>query len=110
MKLTPEQIAAFEARAEAGEKPMEDMWDEEPEEMGKPGDGWLAMQCSNLVVQSFAEGDAVLHLPTLEEVKFSTVPAAQLAAEHLLREATRGLHRTHKPGDSVTWTDIEAWP
>ena len=92
MKLTDEQIAEFETRAKAGEKPM-DIWDEEPEERGRRGDGWLSMQCSSLVVQSFAEGDAILHLPTLKEVKFSSVPAAQLAAEHLLREATRGLHR-----------------
>ena len=88
MKLTDKQIAEFETRAKAGEKPMEDMWNEEPEDTGKRGDGWLSI---NLMVQSFSEGGAVLHLPTLKKIKFSSVPAAQLAAEHLLQKATQGL-------------------
>ena len=83
MKLTPEQIAAFEARAEAGEKPTKELWSGNHLKL-------LGMPFRVEIHTGFG-------LPENEYYvsgnKFGSFIAAQLAAEHLLREATRGLHQ-----------------
>ena len=85
--LTPEQIKSFEARAEAGERPTLE---------------WVDGQQSSTVILPGANGLSVstrytdrpnewIFLGHGAEWSFHTMTAAQLAAEHLLREATAPL-------------------
>jgi hypothetical protein len=86
--LTPEQIAEFNARAAAGEKPRM---------------GWshceiftlsLRFRIKPFVVVDIRviSGEYFLHEPGRDIGPFSSLAAAQLAAEHLLREATMPIH------------------
>ena len=85
--LTPDQIKQFEARAEAGERPVME---------------WVNGQQSSTVILPGANGLSVttrytdrpnewIFLGHGSEWSFRTMTAAQLAAEHLLREATAPL-------------------
>ena len=93
MKLTPEQIAAFEARAEAGEKPTEGFWETMPA-LGPPAEYCPRLPFGTLCKVydwEWADGGTEVVVDG-RIVHFSSIIAAQLAVEHLLREATRGLH------------------
>jgi hypothetical protein len=95
--LTPEQIKSFEARAEAGERPVME-W--EPRPIHRPFfDCWNSWAClDRYVYEVGSKRDDMPHRFMVSDHsgrenygEFTSLPAAQLAAEHLLREATAPL-------------------
>ena len=96
MKLTDEQIAAFEARAEAGEKPVLEWKDgslQYQENMGEVSVAELPWPIVEVEVMPDLQGCSQVKLfPSPSHIFEMSHDAAILAAEHLLREATRGLH------------------
>jgi hypothetical protein len=89
--LKPEQIAEFNARAEAGERPVME-WETiggYPEMRVK----WIR-PCGRLGVGQRGTEWIIFDIAqnAREDCPFASPAAAQLAAEHLLREATAPLH------------------
>lgn len=91
--MTSDQIADFNARAAAGEKPVM--------EWMMRGDGSaFAPDVPCVEVQPYGDGRFFIHPDhpargirmEWEAWNFDSLPAAQLAAEHLLREASAPLH------------------
>jgi hypothetical protein len=86
--LTPEQVAEFDRRVANGEKPVLEwiqtrqiVWAVEHTAY------WVCGVRHQYILSGHPSG----------KFQFETRTAAQLAAEHLLREATRALHATPDP-------------
>ena len=108
MKLTPEQVAAFEARAKAGEKPVLEWrmgaYSILSVSSGPPLQLRVSLQPvlrrhshSYWILEINESGRTDIVFPVAQsivgrEAELNAV-GIQLAVEHLLREATRGLHQ-----------------
>ena len=93
MKLTNEQIKEFESRAEAGEKPVLEWEGGTFEYVRKRSVVKLPWPIVEVEVVSDLHGCSQVKLfPSRGHIFEMSHDAAILAAEHLLREATRGLH------------------
>jgi hypothetical protein len=91
--LTPEQIADFERRATLLESPCYvDEWKEEPDDRG--GETWWTLPFCAYTICEHDDGISFLHRydSINPPIEFKRCRAAKLAAEHLLREATKPLH------------------
>ena len=111
--LTPEQIQEFQARADAGEKPTEGWWHIVK---GRYQGFWgcsvihlprgLMIGTGDGFEYNGEGGWYVSALPaTLNKLAgpFDSMPAAQLAAEHMIKEATAMLHRPLDANGKPFW-------
>lgn len=91
--MTPEQIESFNARAAAGERPVHPGW---AKVSGFPSLCHLVV-LDRVGATISARGEQWIILGwarnATEDAPFDSLPAAQLAAEHLLREASAPLYR-----------------
>ena len=98
--LTPEQIADFESRADAGERPAHLGWfDINPKEHpGYPTPFNTYLGCATISGTGFLvvwDDDGLVEMtdPTQLKYGFTSLPAAQLAAEWLLKQASEPMWR-----------------
>jgi len=94
--LKPEQIAEFNARAEAGERPVLE-WAPDEEDQGRDGIyTYYTCEVPGLSVEqpgaTRAAKPATVVFGSCPSEELDNETAAQLAAERLLREATAPLH------------------
>lgn len=99
-KITPEQIESFESRAAAGEVPTPGMWGPLNYPNEKATAYHIVFLGSAIRIFDRVPDIDYVHLcfgakgnGTFVSAEFETVTAAQLCAEHLLREATAPLRQ-----------------
>jgi hypothetical protein len=101
MTLTPEQIQSFEARAADGEMPVHPGWGIVDQYEGRDADGEpiFTVVGYSLKVPDVVDIHIEKHVHDFRFMgdRFQSLEATQLAAEHLLREATAPLFNRWVP-------------